>query len=150
MLKNDFQKAIRLKHYSPKTERAYWGWIVRFIKFNHMKHPSELRELEIENYLSSLAKYCSYSTQNQALQGILFLYKQVLYIKINRLHFKTPKRSKHIREVFTYNEATKIIGQLSGDYNIIALLMFGSGLRIGEAISLRIKDVDFENNYIWV
>ncbi len=150
MLKDDFHNAIRLKHYSRKTEKSYWGWIYRFIVFNKKEHPSKLNEIHIQNFLSSLAEYCSYSTQNQALQAILFLYKQVLNVEIDRLNFKIAKRSSHIPAVFSFNEAMSLINNLEGDYKLIALLMFGSGLRLGEAISLRIKDIDFESNHIWV
>ncbi len=150
MLKDDFHNAIRLKHYSRKTEKSYWGWIYRFIVFNKKEHPSKLNEVHIQKYLSTLAEYCSYSTQNQALQAILFLYKQVLNIKIERLNFKIAKRSNHIPAVFSFNEAMSVIDNLAGDYKLISLLMFGSGMRLGEAISLRVKDVDFGNGCIFV
>lgn len=153
MLKDDFLKAIQLKHYSRKTAKSYWGWIDRFMKFyktDKLKNPNLSKENYVENYLSSLAMYCSYSTQNQALQSILFLYKQVLNKDINRLHFKVAKKSLHIPEVFSFSEAMKVIDLLQGDYKLMALLMFGSGLRIGEATSLRIKDIDFGNNCIFV
>ena len=150
MLKDDFHNVILLKHYSKKTEISYWGWIKKFILFYDKKHPSKLNEKNIEEYLTSLAQYCSYSTQNQALQAILFLYKQVLSININRLNFKIAKKSRHIPAVFSFNETMKIIAEINGDFRLMALLMFGSGLRLGEVIRMRVKDIDFDNDCIFV
>jgi len=144
---------IRIKHYSPKTEESYVNWILKFIYFNDKRHPNELGKKEIEAFLNYLAQKChvSASTQNQAFNSILFLYRDVLDIpfpkEINALR---AKRKIKIPTVLTKNEIYKIFSQLNGVKRLILELLYGSGLRLAECLTLRVNNLDFERNRILV
>jgi len=144
---------IRLRQYSIRTEQAYVSWIKRFILFHDKKHPNEMGKNEIEAFLTHLAKNMNVasSTQNQAFNALLFLYKQVLDQpldeKINAVRAKKPRR---LPTVMTNEEAMKVINNLSGPNKLMAKLLYGSGLRLMECIRLRVKDVDFGMNQIMV
>jgi len=145
--------AIRLRHYSPKTEEAYVGWVKRFIVFHEKRHPEEMGAGEIEAFLSALAvqRHVSASTQNQALAALLFLYKEVLGKQLEWIeHAVRAKRPERLPVVLTRQEVQAILGCLSGVYRIVGSLLYGSGLRLGEAAKLRVKDVDFNRNEILV
>jgi len=146
---------IRFKHYSYSTERTYVHWIKQYILFHKKKHPIEMDKREIEEYLTFLAtqKMVSPSTQNQAFSAILFLYKEVLGIDItlwNIQAFRAQER-KHIPTVLTTEEVKKVLQNLTGVYKLIVTLMYGCGLRMSEALNIRLKDIDFGFNklYIW-
>jgi integron integrase len=142
---------LRTLHYSKRTEESYINWIKRFIMFNNKTHPEKLGATEIRKYLNYLAteKNVSASTQNQALQGILFLYKQIIHKDVGWIDdIERPKKPKHIPVVFTKAEAHSIINQMDGLPKIIASLLYGSGLRLSEALRLRVKDIDFEYNQL--
>lgn len=144
---------LRVKHYSIRTEQAYVDWIRRFILFHDKRHPNELGEKEISEFLSHLAveKNVSASTQNQALSALLFLYQQVLDHKLPFIdQIERTKRPAKVPVVFTRAEAQKVIAQLSGDHRLMTELLYGSGLRLMECLRLRIKDVDFGYNQITV
>lgn len=144
--------SMRLKHYSRKTEKAYIAKIKEYIIFNGKKHPSELNETHIREYLNYLVKErnVSGSTQDQALFAILFCYK-TLGIKLRRINnIERSKRKKRIPEVFSSEEALKVISFLKMESKLMSQIMFGSGLRLNEVCSLRIKDIDFGNNRIIV
>lgn len=141
---------IRLKHYAYKTEKAYVEWMKRFIFFHNKRHPTEMGVLEIEKFLTYLAKVrnVSASTQNQAMHAILFLYKEVLKIDVGPLNSLRAKKTQNVPTVLTHSEAMKIIQNMTGVYRIIAQILYGSGLRLMECMRLRIKDVDFERRTI--
>jgi integron integrase len=146
---------IRFKHYSYSTERTYVHWIKQYILFHKKKHPIEMDKREIEEYLTFLAtqKMVSPSTQNQAFSAILFLYKEVLGIDITQWNiqaFRAQER-KHIPTVLTTEEVKKVLQNLTGVYKLIVTLMYGCGLRMSEALNIRLKDIDFGFNklYIW-
>lgn len=144
---------LRTKHYSKKTEEAYLKWIKEFIYFNNKKHPLELTKENIEKYLSELAvkRNVSASTQNQALSAILYLYRNVLKEEVGWLNdVIRAKRSARIPVVFTRDEIQKVFSYLEGTSKIICSLLYGSGLRLGEALRLRIKDISFDYNQITV
>ncbi len=141
------QEAIRTRHYSLRTEEAYLNWIKRFILFHNKRHPTEMAEQEINQYLTYLAVKgrVAASTQNQALCAILFLYKEVLKKEIGYLEDITwAKKPKRLPVVFTQTEVKAVIRQLEGVKWIMANLLYGSGLRLMECLRLRVKDIDFE------
>jgi len=137
---------LRTNHYSKKTEEAYIKWIKEFIFYNNKQHPNDLDKTHIEKFLSHLAvdKHVSSSTQNQALCAIVFLYKKVLEKDFGWLEdVVRANRSKRLPVVFTREEVMKVFQNMSGETKLIASLLYGSGLRLGEALQLRIKDIDF-------
>jgi len=145
--------AIRARHYSRSTERAYIGWIRRFILFHNKRHPKEMAESEINAFLTHLAvkEKVSASTQNQALSALLFLYRHVLEREIGGLgeviRARTPRR---LPVVMTRQEVRAVISQLKGDKWLMAGLMYGAGLRLMECLRLRVQDIDFAANQIIV
>ena len=137
---------IRIKHYSLSTEKSYVDWIKKFVLFHNKRHPKEMNEKEITEYLSHLAtnKNVSASTQNQALNAIVFLYKHVLKKEINDLcNIVWAKKNKNLPEVFSHEEIEKVIEHLDNVPWIAGMLMYGSGLRVLESLRLRVKDIDF-------
>jgi integron integrase len=152
-LLDQVRAAIRLRHYSRRTEDAYVHWIKRFILFNHKRHPAELAEGEVTAFLTHLAveRKVSASTQNQALSAILFLYKQVLDRKLEWLEdVVRAKRPKRLPVVLSRTDVNQLLSMLDGSAALIAQLMYGTGLRLMEALRLRVKDVDFEYRQILV
>ena len=144
---------IRLKHYSIRTEQAYVSWIKRFIFFHNKMHPEQIGKEGIEKFLTDLAviRKVSSSTQNQAFNALLFLYRDVLGIKfddnINALRAKTPER---IPTVMTIDETVRVINSMKGTYKLMAKILYGCGLRLIECLRLRVKDIDIEKNQIIV
>lgn len=147
------QDVIRLKHYSYQTEKTYIYWIRRYIFFHDKRHPKDMGSNEIEAFLTDLAvnQKVAASTQNQALHAVLFLYKKVLKqdldLKVNAVR---AKKSKYLPTVLTRDEVFLIIKQLSGVYQLLIKLLYGTGLRLSEGLSLRVKDVDFAQRQIIV
>jgi integron integrase len=138
---------LRVHQYSPKTEEAYINWIKEFILFNNTIHPNQLGPEAIKNYLNYLVekRNVSASTQNQALQGILFLYKNILKKDVGWIEdIKFAHRKKHLPSVLNKTEINEIIKHLSGVPLLIAKMLYGSGMRLGECLKLRMKDIDFE------
>lgn len=137
---------MRVKHYSIRTERSYWDWIERFIRFHGMRHPSEMGAEEVTGFLTDLARSgkVAAATQNQALSAILFLYKEVLKQKIDWLEgVERAKRPVRQPVVLTKDEVHKVFAHLHGMPRLMAGLLYGSGLRLMECVRLRVKDVDF-------
>ncbi len=147
------REAIRTRHYSRRTEEAYVGWIRRFIFFHGKRHPAEMSEAEVTQFLSSLAVSArvSASTQNQALSSLLFLYKEVLGQPLpwldNLVHAQRPTR---LPVVMTREEVQAVLGRLEGTPRLMATLLYGAGVRLLECARLRVKDVDFTSNHIIV
>ena len=140
------REVIRLKHYSLRTEEAYWHWIKQFILFHNKRHPNEMAEAEITAFLSHLAvkKHVTASTQNQALSALLFLYKEVLKKPLEWMDkIERAKKPSRLPVVFTQEEVRSIMQGLQGTKWLMASLLYGAGLRITECLSLRVKDVDF-------
>jgi integron integrase len=147
------RQAIRTRHYSYMTEKAYVGWIKRFIFFNNKRHPMEMGETEIAQFLSSLASdsHVSASTQNQALNAILFLYNQVLGKDIGYISgVVRAKRPARLPVVLSRQEVKLVLSFLSGTEWIMVTLLYGAGLRLMECMRLRVKDIDFSVNEITV
>jgi integron integrase len=142
---------IRVKHFSLSTERSYVSWIRRFILFHNKRHPNEMAELEIRQFISHLAvdAKISASTQTVALSALLFLYRDVLKKDLPYVeHIERAKPSKTLPVVFTRREVEVVLVHLSGVQHLIACLLYGSGLRLMEALRLRVKDIDFERGEI--
>ena len=150
-LLDQVRQAIRTRHYSYMTEKAYVGWVKRFIFFHDKRHPAEMGEAEIAQFLSSLAtdSHVSASTQNQALNAILFLYHEVLGKEIGYVGgVVRAKRPKRLPVVLTKEEVKKVLGSLSGTPWLMTMLLYGAGLRLMECCRLRVKDIDFSRNEI--
>jgi len=144
---------IRVKHYSYRTEETYVQWIRRFILFHNKRHPNEMGGDEVNAFLTHLAvnDNVAASTQNQALSAILFLYREVLELELGlNLDAVRAKRSRNLPTVLTVAETLEILNNLTGVYQIIAKLLYGSGLRLNEALQLRVKDLDFAQQQIMV
>lgn len=138
--------AVRVKHYSLRTEEAYVGWTRRFVVFHTMRHPRDMGVAEIRTFLSDLAvrKHVAASTQNQALAAILFLYKHVLDIELDRIDdVVRAKRPSRLPTVLSREEARAVLAEMDGTAALIGGLLYGAGLRLMEALRLRVKDVDF-------
>ena len=145
------RQAIRTRHYSYRTEKAYVHWIKRFVFFHNKRHPIELGEPEIAQFLSALASesHVSVSTQNQALNALLFLYKGVLEKNIGLIQgVVRANRPKRLPVVLTKEEVKRTLEQLENTPWLIAVLLYGAGLRLLECCHLRVKDIDFPRNQI--
>jgi integron integrase len=145
--------AIRARHYSRRTEKAYVAWIRRYIFFHGKRHPSEMGAPEITRFLTSLAVEgkVAASTQNQALSALLFLYREVLLQEVPWLDdLVYAKRPLHLPEVLTREEVRAVLGQIQGVPRLMAFLLYGAGLRLLECAHLRVKDVDPGRNQIVV
>jgi len=144
---------IRLKHYSIRTEQAYSDWIKRFIRFHGKRHPAELGATEVEIFLTHLAveRSVSASTQNQAKSALLFLYREVLGVELPWLDgVEKAKAPTRLPVVLTPDEVSRVLTRLQGTHRLIGRLLYGTGLRIMEALRLRIKDVEFSRREILV
>jgi integron integrase len=145
--------AMNARHYSRRTIRAYSSWIRRFILFHHKRHPDQMGEAEITQFLSALAndRGVSASTQNQALAALLYLFQVHLGRKLEWMegvvHARRPER---LPVVLTRNEIAAVLSRLSGTVGLIARLLYGSGLRLLEVLQLRVKDIDLERREIHV
>lgn len=147
------REAIRVRHYSLRTEYTYISWIRRFILFHNKRHPESMGEPEISAYLTHLAveRKVSPSTQNQALSAILFLYQKVLEIKLDWLEdVVRAKRTRKLPVVLTRLEVTNLLSEMNGTNRLIARLLYGTGMRQMEALRLRVKDLDFSYRQIHV
>lgn len=137
---------LRIQHYSRRTEKAYVGWIRRYLEFHHGRHPALMGSDEVTAFLSNLAiaGQVAASTQNQALAAVLFLYEQVLEVKLPWLtEVVRAKRPKRLPVVLHRGEVERVLGQLDRTYRLIGMLLYGSGLRLLECLRLRVKDIDF-------
>jgi integron integrase len=152
-LLDQVRNALRTKHYSMKTEKAYVHWIRRYVLFHNKRHPKDMGEKEINEFLTHLAvkEKVSASTQNQALCAIIFLYKHVLNKEIGKLEeLVWAKKSKRTPVVFAREEAKAVLDNLTDTNWIMAKLLYGAGLRLTECLQLRVKDIDFRYKQIVV
>lgn len=152
-LLDQVRDAIRVKHYSIRTEQAYVGWIRRYILFHHKQHPRNMGVPEIEAFLTHLAveQNVAASTQNQAFSALLFLYRHVLKQDLEGpIESVRAKKPKRLPTVLTKDQVLRLIGFLTGAYQLMAKLLYGSGLRLSECRQLRVKDVDFDRQQIIV
>jgi integron integrase len=137
----------RTRHFSYRTEKQYVSWIRRFIRFHRLRHPKEMGKAEVEAFLTHLAvdRKVAASTQNQALGAILFLYREVLDAPLPWLAgVVRARKPTRMPVVLSREEVRAVLSELEGPYRIAGLLLYGSGLRLNEAMTLRVKDVDLE------
>jgi len=152
-LLDQLRDAIRLKHYSYSTEKTYVHWARRYILFHNKRHPADMGAAEIEAFLTHLAKdeNVSSSTQNQALNALLFLYRNVLQMDLPiPLHALRAKRSEHLPTVLSKDEVVRVLSGMQGLHQLMVKLLYGCGLRLMECMRLRVKDIDFEQSQIIV
>jgi len=146
-------EALMLRHYSSRTREAYVSWVRRFVVHHHLRHPQEMGPREVSEFLSHLATngQVTASTQNQALAALLFLYGEVLHRPLEFVggivHAKRPVR---LPVVLGREEVKAVFDQLSGPWHLMASLLYGSGLRLLECVSLRVKDIDFSGMQILI
>jgi len=147
------RQAIRIRHYSPRTEEAYVHWIRRYIFFHQVRHPAEMGRPELNAFLSHLAvrEHVSASTQTQALSALAFLYRNVLEREIGLLEgVIRAKRPARLPVVLTRDEARQLFAKMDGVVLLACRLLYGSGLRLLECLHQRVKDIAFEHNEITV
>ncbi|MFM7280913.1 MAG: integron integrase [Planctomycetia bacterium] len=145
--------ALRLRHFSPRTEEAYLGWMRRYYEFHSRRDPAQLTAEHVTAFLNALATQgrVAASTQNQALAALLFLYREVLGLDLpwlhDLVHAKTPAR---LPVVLSLDEVRAVLAKLEGEPRLMATLLYGAGLRLLECCRLRVKDLDFARNQITV
>ena len=145
--------SLRTQNYSYRTEKTYINWIRKYILFHNKRHPKEMGEREINQFLTYLAvnQKVAASTQNQALSALLFLYKRILRKEIGWIgNIQRARKPKKIPVVFTREEVKKVMLHLHGKCWLMGALMYGSGLRLMECLRLRVKDLDFACRQITV
>lgn len=135
-----------------RTEQTYVHWVKRFIYFNNKKHPKDLNPVDIELFLSHLsnARHCSVNTQKSALNALVYVYKRFLGVDIGKLDYTFARSYRRLPVVYSREEIAAILSNLNGVYRLQVELLYGTGLRQAELLSLRIKDVDFGSNNIYV
>jgi integron integrase len=152
-LLDQMRDVLRLKHMSYRTEEAYLSWVKRFILFHDKRHPQDMGAQEIRAFLTHLAVHeqVAASTQNSALNALLFLYRHVLKQPFPELGtIERAKRPQRVPTVFTREEVTRVLAQVQGVNHLMASLLYGAGLRLMECVRLRVKDVDFAYHQIVV
>lgn len=143
---------IRLRGYSVRTEKSYLFWIKKFILFHQKRHPFTMGSSEVKAFLTWLAveRDVAVNTQKVALNALVFLYQKVLKNELGELGFSLAKRQRRLPSVLTPAEVALILQQLHGRDRLIIQLLYGSGLRVTEALRLRVQDIDFANYSICV
>ncbi len=153
-LLDQLRDQIRIKQYSPRTEKTYSQWVREYILFHKKRHPREMAIPEINQFITHLVveRKASASTQNQAISAIIFLYRHVLKINLDEaaLNFVRPQKAKRVPTVLSKNEVRIIINAMQDQYKLMVQIMYGGGLRLMECMRLRVKDIDFENHQIIV
>jgi integron integrase len=152
-LMDQVREVLRFYHYAYSTEKTYVFWILQYIRFNDKRHPSEMGKPEIERFLSNLAinKHVSASTQNQAFNAILFLYRDVLKSPIQeQINALRAKRHKRLPTVLSKREISLLFTHIPRQHLLLFRLMYGGGLRAMEVLRLRIHDFDFDNQQLYI
>jgi len=152
-LLDQVREIIRIKHYSIRTEQAYMQWVRRYILYHGKRHPRDMGATEVSAFLSSLAitANVSASTQNQALNAIPFLYRDVLKITLPWLeNVQRAKRPKHLPVVLTREEVKRTLAALEGTVWLMAALTYGAGLRLMECLRLRVKDLELDRGELLI
>ena len=150
-LLDQVKNTCRLRHYSIRTEQAYSQWTKQFILFHRKRHPATMAKPEVEAFLTYLAvdRKCSASTQNQAFHALLFLYREVLEMDFGQLNDVTrAQQRKRLPVVMTRNETHRVLAVMTGTHQLMAKLLYGTGMRLMECVRLRVKDVDFAQHLI--
>src|ERR1700761_4664848 len=146
-LMDQLREAIRYRHYSLKTEKAYVFWVKRFLRFHSMRHPREMGAPEVESFLTDLAtrQRCAASTHRQALAALLFLYREVLSFDLPWMQeVGRPTAPVRIPVVLSRAEVARLLEHVEPGHALIVKLLYGAGLRLMECLRLRTKDIDFD------
>lgn len=143
---------MRARHMAYRTEKTYCVWILDFIRFHNKQHPETLGTTHIQEWLSYLAnnRHVAINTQKTALNAVVFLYKQFLQMNVGDIQFAKANKGRRLPTVFTHDEAIRVLAGMHGTHRLVASLMYGSGLRVMEAVRLRVQDIDFAQNGIFV
>ena len=153
-LLDQIREVMRLKHYSIRTERTYCEWVRRYVQFHQMKSRADMLppEPRMECFLSNLAVKgnVAVSTQNQAFNALLFVYREVLHVPVGNIDSVRATRPARVPTVLTPEEARQVIVAMSGPPQLVVKLIYGSGLRLLEALRLRVHDLDFEMRQVTV
>ena len=152
-LKEQFHEVCRFKHLALRSEEAYWGWVVRLVRFFNGKiHPKDLTGDQLAEFLTHLATVgqVAASTQNQALNALFFLYREVLHVERTVAEFERVRRPARLPEVLSQAEVKKLLAAAVAEHQLPLQLLYGTGLRLMELLRLRVKDVDLERNIILV
>ena len=152
-LLDQLRERIRYLHYSLRTEQAYVHWVRAFVRFHGLRHPKGMGAAEVQAFLSwlSVERRVSVSTHRQALSALLFLYQQVFGQSLPWMaELSRPQRKPRLPEVLTVDEVRRVLSLMDGEHALLARLLYGTGLRVSEALQLRVKDVDFERQAIVV
>lgn len=155
-LLEQLSRAVRARRYSPRTEEAYVSWVRRFVSYNTMRHPDDLGPEEVNAFLTHLAveRHASPSTQSQARAALMFLYKEVLRRPLGQAGnddaILRAKHRKTVPTVMTRNEAATVLREMRGTQRLVASLLYGSGLRLSEALQLRVKDLDLDRRELTI
>jgi integron integrase len=153
-LMDQVKQVLRYHHYAYRTEQTYCNWILRYVKFHGGKtHPKDMGKKEVEGFLSHLASHgkVAASTQRQALNAIVFLYRNVLDQPIQgEIAPVRAKRHARVPVIMTQGEVQRVLGEMNGTHLLMAKLLYGGGLRLMECIRLRVQDLDFEKSLLYV
>lgn len=152
-LLDQVRDAIRIRHYSIRTEEAYVQWIRSFIRFHGLRHPMEMGAREVTVYLSHLAteRDVAAGTQQQALSALLFLYRHVLEINLPWLDdLVRPKKPARLPTVLNQDEVSHLLDAVRPDHALMARLIYGTGMRLMECLRMRVKDIDFTRREIMI
>ncbi len=152
-LLDQLRERIRYLHYSLRTEQAYVHWVRAFVRFHGLRHPQEMGQAEVEAFLSWLAadRGVAAATHRQALSALLFLYRQVFGQQLPWMEsIGRPQRKARLPAVLSQAEVAAVLSLLDGPYRVLGQLLYGTGMRIAEALHLRVKDIDFEHRTIVV
>lgn len=156
-LEEQLRGAMRLKQYSRRTEESYVQWYRRYVRFQkevcgQMRHPSEMGTPEVTAFLTSLAvnNHLAAASQNQALNALVFLYREVLKLELAGIDAVRAKRTNHLPVVLTQEEVKVLLAGVKGDAGLAVKLLYGCGLRVAEVLALRVKDVDMSGGKIEV
>lgn len=146
------RQEMRLRGYSLRTEKTYLLWIRRYINFNHKRHPEQCGAAEVKSFLTWLAveRHVSPNTQKTALNALAFLYHKLLHRELGPLDFSLATKQRTLPTVLSATEVARSLGVMSGDKKLIVELMYGSGLRVSEALRLRVKDIDLERLSLFI
>ena len=152
-LKEQFHEVCRFKHLALRSEEAYWGWVVRLVRFFDSKiNPRVMSGEQLAEFLTHLAAVdkVAASTQNQALNALLFLYREVLHLEQAVADFERVRRPARLPQVLSQAEVKRLLAAVEPEHRLPLQLLYGTGLRLMEGLRLRVKDVDFERNQIMV
>ncbi len=151
-LEDRLRAKVRALGYSLRTEETYAGWYRRYVNYHGKRHPREMGAAEVEEFLTWLAaeKQVAATTQNQALNALVFLYKQVLEMELEGIAAERAKEKKYLPVVLTREEVKAVLDALNGEQRLMCSLMYGCGLRVAECLRLRVKDVDVAGGMVTV